>query len=377
MRLDCGCRKGLSFDRVFIKPKRSALPSRNLVIERTFRFKHSGNVWTGVPIIAANMDHTGTVDMLNALNGYNAMTALHKFHGLEDMLDVVNDGRSYNMWYSIGMCENDFNQLDTFSFLIKQANAQYRPNICIDVANGYTEKFVEFVATVREKYPNSTIMAGNVASYEMTEQLILSGADIVKVGIGPGSVCTTRRMTGVGAPQLSAIDECADAAHGLGGMICADGGCRHPGDIAKAYAAGADFVMLGGMLAGHDECDGELIYDDAGPLSETIVENPNFDPEKKNRYIRGFIENVPIGMKFHGMSSKEAQEEHYGGVRSYRAAEGKEVVVPYRGSVQDTFQEILGGLRSTMTYIGAWRLKDIPKCATLVLTNEQLNGSFE
>lgn len=359
MRLDCGCRKALSFDNVFIKPKRSALPSRDVSVSRSFKFKYSKKEWEGVPIIAANMDHTGTLAMATALNKFNAMTALHKFHDAEALKIHFQNNTHYNTWLSIGM--NALNDLQDSVNVIRTINDKFCPNICIDVANGYTEAFVNYVELARELFPNSTIMAGNVASYEQTEQLIISGADIVKIGIGPGSVCTTRRMTGVGAPQLSAIDECADAAHGLGGMICADGGCRYPGDIAKAFAAGADFVMLGGMLAGHDECDGEYVYSDGTVTSEML---------SISRY------QAPVGMRFHGMSSKEAQLQHYGGLKQYRAAEGKEVDVPYRGGVEATMLEILGGLRSTMTYIGAERLKDFAKCATLVLTNEQLNGSF-
>jgi len=369
MRLDCGCRKAISFDNVFIKPKRSALPSRNVSLERTMKFKHSGNTWTGVPIIAANMDHTGTFSMLDALNEFDCMTALHKHSpDIYKLKDIVATNRHYNMWYSIGMGDNELEQLKLFYGIVRGENKQFMPNICIDVANGYTEKFVQFVESVRECFPLATIMAGNVASYEQTEQLIISGADVVKIGIGPGSVCTTRRITGVGAPQLSAIDECADAAHGLGGMICADGGCRFPGDLSKAFAAGADFVMLGGMLAGHDECDGNFVLEDG-----TIVD----DNDKIYDLIAIHGPLNITGMLFHGMSSKEAQEQHYGGLKTYRAAEGKEVIVPYRGSVRDTMVEILGGIRSTMTYIGAQRLKDIPKCATLVLTNEQLNRSFD
>ena len=219
--------------------------------------------------------------------------------------------------------------------------------MCIDVANGYTESFVSFVAKMRERYPHLVIMAGNVVTGEMTEELILSGADIVKVGIGPGSVCTTRKMTGVGYPQLSAIIECADAAHGLEGHICADGGCTTPGDIAKAFGGGADFVMLGGMLAGHDECGGETV-------------------EREGQKFQ----------RFYGMSSKAAMEKYAGGVAQYRAAEGKEVLVPYRGPVAATVQEILGGVRSACTYVGARRLRELSKRTTFVRVTQQLNEVF-
>jgi GMP reductase len=217
-------------------------------------------------------------------------------------------------------------------------------NICIDVANGYSEYFSEFVKKIRDENPQSRIMAGNVVTAEMTEELILSGADIVKIGIGPGSVCTTRKMTGVGYPQLSAIIECADAAHGLGGLICADGGIKVPGDFGKAFGAGADFVMCGGIFAGHDECGGEV----------------------EDGY-----------MSFYGMSSDTAMNKHAGGVANYRTSEGKTVKVPYKGPVENTIKEILGGLRSTCTYVGATKLKELSKRTTFIMVNRQLNNKFE
>ena len=212
---------------------------------------------------------------------------------------------------------------------------------------GYTDRFMEFVALMRrhEATKNKIIIAGNVCTPEATEQIILAGADIVKIGIGPGSVCTTRKMTGVGYPQLSATVECADAAHGLGGHIITDGGCSVVGDIAKSFGAGADFVMLGGMLAGHDECRGE-------------------------------VGTVGV-MKFYGMSSDEAQIEHYGEKKDYRASEGKVVFVPHKGPVKNTIEEILGGLRSACTYAGSNTLKSLPKCTTFVRVNRQLNNSFD
>jgi len=214
--------------------------------------------------------------------------------------------------------------------------------VCIDVANGYTQAFVDFVKKFRDKYPSVTLIAGNVVTPEMTEELILSGVDIVKVGIGPGSVCTTRKMTGIGYPQLSAVIECADAAHGLQGHIIADGGCTVPGDVVKAFAAGADFVMLGGMLAGHKE-GGASVFG-------------------TNR--------------FYGMSSDTAMDLHNGGVANYRASEGKTVEIPYRGEVSRTLQEILGGLRSACTYVGASELKHLSKRTTFVRVTQQLNNSL-
>jgi len=313
----------LDFGDVLIRPKRSTLISRkNAELDRTFSFKYSDHVWKGVPIVASNMDHTGTIGMYNVLSEYKMLTALCKFVNFPE---------------------------DTWHYLIRTIGLDVKLDfqvpmwLCIDIANGYTERFFNYINKVREKYSNTIITAGNVCTPEATEQIILAGADIVKLGIGPGSVCTTRKMTGVGYPQLSCIIECADAAHGLGGHVMSDGGCVVPGDIVKAFGAGADFVMLGGMLAGHDECEGEI----------------------KNDH-----------MVFYGMSSEEAQLKYYGEKQNYKASEGKAVQVPYRGSVRKTIEEILGGLRSACTYAGAQTLKALPKCTTFIRVNRQLNEAF-
>ena len=315
----------LDFNDVLIRPKRSTLQSRkNAKLERTFQFKHSKQSWTGIPIIAANMDHTGTWPMNKALVKHGMLTAICKFLHYIPLKNAIK---------TIGL---DYN-LDEIEYDLKW--------ICLDVANGYTERFMDFVKTIRqhESTKNSIIIAGNVCTPEATEEIILAGADIVKIGIGPGSVCTTRKITGVGFPQLSATIECADAAHGLGGHIITDGGCQVPGDISKSFGAGADFVMLGGMFAGHDECEGEV---EDGKMS------------------------------FHGMSSEDAQLKHYGKKASHRASEGKKVYIDYKGSVGTTVEEILGGLRSACTYAGAKTLKDLPKCTTFVKVNRQLNEVF-
>lgn len=204
---------------------------------------------------------------------------------------------------------------------------------------------------MRDNFPDLVIIAGNVVTGDMTTELILKGADIVKCGIGPGSVCTTRIQTGVGYPQLSAIIECADAAHGLNGHIVADGGCTTTGDIAKAFGAGADFVMIGGMFAGHNEGGGEKIY------------------EKDH--------SEPVGIRFYGMSSDTANTKHFGGLKNYRASEGREIIVPYRNEIASTVQEILGGLRSCCTYVGSRTLKSLPKCTTFVRTNKTHNTIYE
>ena len=271
---------------------------------------------------------------------------MHKHYSLEDWREFFSNlpnGAENYIAVSTGISEQDSKKLAQIF--------EINPNlkfICIDVANGYSEHFAEFVKQTRAQYPEKVIIAGNVVTGEMVEELLLSGADIVKVGIGPGSVCTTRVKTGVGYPQLSAIIECADAAHGLGGQIISDGGCTSPGDIAKAFGAGADFVMLGGMLAGHDESGGEMI-------------------EKNGKPFR----------KFYGMSSATAMEKHVGGVAEYRASEGKTVEVLYKGSVENTLQDILGGLRSTCTYVGAKRLKELTKRTTFIRVNEQENRVYD
>jgi GMP reductase len=334
----------LDFKDVLIRPKRSVLQSRSEVsLEREFRFKHAGTKWSGVPIIAANMDHTGTFAVAEALAEHQVMTALDKFISNEQWQAFAkqNSKALASSFVSIGISENDFEKLAQLAKLIDI------PAICLDAANGYTERYVEFLTRLRKTYPNKVIMAGNVVTGEMVEELILSGADIVKIGIGPGSVCTTREKTGVGYPQLSAIIECADAAHGLGGHVCADGGCVTPGDVAKAFAAGADFVMLGGMLAGHDECSGEVV-------------------EEKGKKSK----------RFYGMSSREAMEKHHGSVAEYRSSEGRSVNVPYRGAIKDTVLDILGGVRSTCTYVGAQRLKELSKRTTFIRVTKQLNEVF-
>ena len=337
----------LDFKDVLIRPKRSTLRSRKDVdITREYTFKWSKRVYKGVPIIAANMDGVGTFSMAKAFIEQESGTsvAVHKHYSLEELIDFYDENGTESIWYSIGMVQDDNDKLDKFM--------EQRPSkidkICLDVANGYSEHFVDFATQIREKYPDVTIMAGNVVTGEMVEELILAGVDVVKVGIGPGSVCTTRKMTGVGYPQLSAIIECADAAHGLDGLICADGGCAVPGDIAKAFGAGADFIMLGGMLAGHDQAEQEIVEKDDG---EKCV-------------------------RFYGMSSLTAMTKHKGGVAEYRASEGKTVSIPYNGDVAGTLQDILGGVRSACTYVGARRLKELPKRTTFIRVTQQINNVF-
>ncbi|ROI11658.1 GMP reductase [Epilithonimonas hominis] len=336
----------LGFKDVMFRPKRSTLKSRSEVtIEREFTFLHTQKKWSGVPLIAANMDTVGTFEMAEALYKEKIITAIHKHYSVQEWSDFLKDKNDDFYQYialSTGTGKADEEKIKTI--LDTNPKIQF---LCIDVANGYSEHFVEFVKKARQNFPDKIIMAGNVVTGEMVEELILAGADIIKVGIGPGSVCTTRIKTGVGYPQLSAIIECADAAHGLGGQIIGDGGCKVPGDVAKAFGGGADFVMIGGMFAGHDESGGELI-----------------------------TENGKTYRLFYGMSSQTAMDKHSGGVAEYRASEGKTVKVPYKGPVADTVKDILGGVRSTCTYVGASKLKELSKRTTFIRVQEQENQVF-
>jgi GMP reductase len=337
----------LDFKDVLIKPKRSTLSSRGEVdITRNFKFKHSPYTWTGCPIISANMDTTGIISIAQSLEKEKMLTCLHKFYTVEDLKSIDSYIKSYKDSVAItcGSNPSDYERLREIVNYLKQVKF-----ICLDVANGYSERFIEFVSQVRNDYPEKVIIAGNVCTAEMTEALILAGADIIKVGIGPGAACTTRITAGVGVPQFSAIVECADAAHGLGGHIIGDGGCTTPGDVAKAFGAGADFVMLGSMFSGHDESGGEVIEDGNG-----------------NKY-----------KEFYGMSSKKANEKYNGGLAKHRASEGRYIKVPYRGPLENTLQQITGGLRSACTYVGASRIKDLPKCTTFVKVNTTHNTIFE
>ena len=336
----------LGFKDVMFRPKRSTLKSRSEVtLEREFNFLHSDITWKGVPIIAANMDTVGTFNMAKALSNHNIFTAIHKHYTIDDWRKFIHESSVNtlnNIAISTGTSKEDAKKVKTILNEFPQINF-----ICIDVANGYSEHFVEFVRKMRKQHTNKVIIAGNVVTGEMVEELLLSGADIIKVGIGPGSVCTTRVKTGVGYPQLSAIIECADAAHGLGGQIISDGGCKVPGDVAKAFGANADFVMLGGMLAGHKESGGEIIE-----------------------------ENGKKFKAFYGMSSETAMNKHSGGFADYRASEGKTVKIPFKGNVENTVIDILGGLRSTCTYVGARRLKELTKRTTFIRVQEQENQVF-
>ena len=351
----------LDYKDVLIRPKRSTLRSRKEVsLKRSYRTVNSQLHWTGVPIMAANMDGVGTFDMHKALSAHHLFTCMVKHYNDEQWL-VQKDAIVPDLLaISTGTGQADWEQVQR---LVPRLGLRW---ICIDIANGYSEHFVEFIKRARAHFPNLGIIAGNVVTADMTQELILSGADIVKVGIGPGSVCTTRIQTGVGYPQLSAVIECADAAHGLGGHIIADGGCTCPGDVAKAVAAGADFVMLGGMFAGHDEGGGQVVRRKYHLNSEYEERDGQLIPRLTEKQF----------VQFYGMSSETAMTKHHGGVANYRSSEGRTVEVPYRGSVNSTILDLLGGVRSTCTYVGASSLKQLSRCATMVRCTQQFNAIF-
>lgn len=329
----------LDFQDVLFRPKRSTMSSRSEVeLEREIKFAN-GRVWKGIPIIASNMDTIGTFEMYRVLSKYKMITCFHKHYKLEDYptdLDpnyyMISTGTSDKDWIKIGQ-------------LIDHLNPLF---VCVDVANGYIKPFADFVKQLRDKYPNIVLVCGNVVTREMVEELIVNcGADIIKVGIGGGSVCTTRKQTGCGFPQLSAAIECSDAAHGVNGFTISDGGIVCPGDVAKALGANSNFVMIGSLFSGHTESGGDVVE-----------------------------ENGKKYKMFYGMSSDTAMNRHNGGVAKHRTSEGRTVKIPYKGSVENTILDILGGLRSTCTYIGAKTIKDIAKCTTFIRVNNQLNTSL-
>lgn len=336
----------LDFTDVLLLPKRTEYSSRSeATLERTFKFKYSSHTWTGVPIMVSNMDTTGTIEIALEMQKYKMLTCLHKYYTCDDLIKAIDDKSLDKNYFAVstGIGEGDLARLDK---IVTQINPIF---ICIDVANGYMTKFIETCNLIRSKYPTTVLIGGNVCTSEGVLELVMNGkVDIVKVGIGSGSCCTTRKQTGIGMPQFSSVIECADTAHGLDAHIISDGGLQVVGDFSKAYGAGADFVMSGSMFAGHDESGGELITNDNGKQYKI----------------------------FYGMSSDTAMNKYSGGVAKYRSSEGKTVKVAYRGKVEDTILNIQGGIRSTMTYIGAKKIKDIPKCSTFCCVNRQLNTIY-
>ncbi len=335
----------LDFNDVLIKPKRSNLASRSeVILETTINFVHSKQSWTGIPLMAANMDTTGTFEIYDVLKRHKMITVFYKHYSVEEYRNRKDslDREYYSL--STGTSDSDYLKLQE---LIALLNPKF---VTIDVANGYSSAFIEFCKKVRADYPTLTIFAGNIATSDMVQELILTAkVDVVKCGIGSGSVCSTRLKSGVGVPQLSVCMSCSEVANGLNGHIVSDGGCTIPGDIAKAFGSGAHFVMLGGMIAGHTETLGDIITDENGKQYKL----------------------------FYGMSSEHAQDKYNGGLQQYRSSEGKLRKIPFKGELNTTLIDILGGLRSTGTYIGAKRLKDFPKCCTFLQVNRQVNTVYD
>jgi GMP reductase len=342
----------LDYQDILIRPKRSTLTSRkDVILEREFKFYHSKKIWKGIPLMSANMASSGTFEMAKVLSKYKIITTFHKYYTLEEYKEFF---KTFNdpdyICYTIGIRDLDIKKLKQ---MISTKLINKFSFICIDVPNGYLIRFEDFIKEIRHLCPNHIIIAGNVVTNEMTEQLILNGADIVKVGIGPGSVCTTRKMTGVGYPQLSAVIECSDAAHGIAnncgvGLIIADGGCTCIGDIAKAFCAGSDFVMLGSMFSGFEESGGDIV-------------------EKNGEFFK----------ECYGSSSNKALLKNYGKKEIHRASEGRYTLIPHKGNINDFLQDLFGSLRSTGTYIGARKIREFSRRATFILVNRQLNTSIE
>ena len=376
----------IDYGNVLLRPKRSTLVSRKDVdLDRHYTF-NNGQTYYDIPIMASNMDGVGTIEMADALGKLGLFTCLVKSYSVNEYVEYFNmdeqwvDAKDIKRFirkeytaYSMGVVDDD---LTKFIKVYEQLGDRIK-YVNIDVANGYTKKYSDFIKMFRDKYPDIVIIAGNVCTADMTQELLLNGADIVKVGIGPGSVCTTRIKTGIGYPQLSAVIECADAAHGVGGRIIADGGCTTPGDIAKAFCAGADYVMLGGMLAGHDEGGGKVVtkHYSTGEYKKVHDDGLGYEIPSVDRFVpmyekRNFVQ-------FYGMSSKAANDKHFGGMKDYRSSEGREILVDYKGKVSDTVLDILGGLRSTCTYVGAPGLKQLSKCATFVRCVDTHNRVYE
>jgi len=352
----------LDYKDVLIRPKRSTLKSRKEVnLNRTYKFRNSERTWSGIPIMAANMDGVGTFAMAKELSNHFMFTCITKQNTKKDWNNNLENIPLDSIAISIGTSPAQWKEAHS---IIMKHDLSW---VCIDIANGYSEHFADFVKMVRNELPDINIIAGNVVTADMTQELILAGADVVKVGIGPGSVCTTRSQTGVGYPQLSAVIECADAAHGLGGHIIADGGCTCPGDVAKAFAGGADFVMLGGMFSGHAEGGGERTV--------KMFKTGEYHTSEYGDRL-GPVYDERHYVTFYGMSSDTAMNKHAGGVASYRSSEGRTVEVPYKGLVDNTVKDILGGLRSTCTYVGAPTLKQLSKCTTFVRCTQQFNSVF-
>ena len=333
----------LDFRHCLIVPTRtSTIRSRSQVKTQTLvHFEKSHQDWIGTPIWTSNMDSTGTIAMYDKIHKYGLVTCFDKNIN-KDLLENDYDLDRERYSVSTGINIKDIE-------IIRKVIEKYNPKfLCVDVANGYMEKFISTVAYLKTCYPDVIIVAGNVVTPEVIPTIGEAGADIIKLGIGSGSVCTTRIKTGIGCPQLSAILNCHETAHNCGIKIMSDGGIQNPGDICKAYAAGADFVMVGGLLAGHAD------------TTENVVES-----------------NGQKFAEFYGMSSKEANNKYSGGMKHYKAAEGKKVLIPLKDeSITDTIEDILGGVRSCCSYLGAFNPSQIYERSNLIKVEQQVNDKF-
>jgi GMP reductase len=355
----------LDFSDVLIVPQRSTLNSRSeILLERTFHFYHSPRIWKGIPIICANMSFC-SFDMAKELANHKMIACLHKYHSLDELSNYFNSNpQNINYTFvSIGYKKSDLNHL-----LELKNKINIQPNICIDVPNGHMDAFVKYCKKVRENFPESIIIAGNVTNTSSTQELIIyGGVDIVKIGIGGGSACTTRFLTGCGVPQLSCCLENSYIAHGLQngekklGLVCSDGGHKTVGDVCKALCAGSDFVMLGGYFAGTESCNGEWTFEHKAYLNKDNKykdinwwqpNSPGYETEKRKTKFT-----------YYGMSTHHSQQLYEDNIKHYRASEGTKITVEYKGTVDRVIQELLGGIRSCCCYIGADTIKNMNKCA--------------
>jgi GMP reductase len=359
----------LDFDDVLIVPQRSTLTSRSEIsLERTFNFYHSPRSWTGIPIMCANMGFC-SFDMAIELAKYKMIACLHKYHSVDELVNYFTKHPN-NIDYtfvSIGYKKSDLNHLLELKNIIGR-----QPNICIDVPNGHMDVFVKYCNKVRENFPESIIIAGNVTNTSSTQELLIyGGVDICKSGIGGGSACSTRFITGCGFPQLSSCLENAYVAHGLQngpkklGLIVSDGGHKTSGDVCKALCAGADFVMLGGYFAGTEPCDGEWEY-------EYFVSDHNFYQPNDPGYTTTKRKNK---FSYYGMSTHHSQQLYEDTVKNYRASEGTKITVKYKGTLDKVIQELLGGIRSCCCYIGASHIKYMSKCSQFCQVNKIHNNN--
>lgn len=370
----------LDFDDVLIAPQTTTINHRGEVdIIREFKYLDV----CGVPVISANMTQTGTFDVASKLLENDYFATLHKFYKAEEIIEFIQSqkrknilnglidccgeymGNEKNLFVTVGKrnWDEEFKKIET---IYEQTGALV--SVLLDVPNAYIPEIVDCVKQLREfmneqNCHGGLIAVGNVCSGDETQKLILAGANFVKVGIGPSPVCDTRIKTGCGRPQLSAIIECANAAHQVNGYIIADGGFKTNADFCKALVAGADICMSGSMFAGCEEANGKIVekcfrtneYDIDYGYDYSLTEFANPEPGKPKFEFKQFKE-------YYGMSSFRAQRENYGKVTTTGTSEGVECkLVPYTGPIQNTINDINGSLRSCGSYIGAKNIKSFSR----------------